>query len=512
MKLKSLPLRYRVPLFLMLAMVTIVALFFAIENWRGARAWAEEREILKSQGFALTLEELLPPMPPSNQNFALTPIMRPLFPPDTNSSHEERVALSSTLGRPFTSILGRHPSPLRSGWREGRSTHVKFPPELMEKLGIDPITKDNVVTQILNAASSIAPELQQIEQGLALPYSQFPVEFDGFMANPLPQLSVMRSVSSAFALRGLARLETGDYAGGHEDTLTLLRAAKALERDPFLICLLVRRAQYYAALSMVWEGLYRRAWSDEQLQRIEIELATVDLPNHLLRSLKAEHAVSLQTIDQLLAGSNRPRAGMFLRNGEPASGWQTLLGAIPVPRGWPLQNKAAVSKFYRTQVLELASPEDDVFDSSKLEELDARAKRAIEQSGPHGALMGLLMPALSKAVGKVADAQSEIHLARTACALERYWFEHREYPETLEALTPTYMNRILIDPYSGETLRYRRENDRFILYSIGWNGTDDGGEIVLVNQTPAFVDRDQGDIVWRYPGPDTAESSPAPTR
>ena len=62
------------------------------------------------------------------------------------------------------------------------------------------------------------------------------------------------------------------------------------------------------------------------------------------------------------------------------------------------------------------------------------------------------------------------------------------------------------DVIGGQPLKYRRTADgQFVLYSIGWNETDDGG--VVVNQksrdrwdeSSSKVDISQGDWVWRYP-------------
>jgi hypothetical protein len=37
-----------------------------------------------------------------------------------------------------------------------------------------------------------------------------------------------------------------------------------------------------------------------------------------------------------------------------------------------------------------------------------------------------------------------------------------------------------------------------MLYSVGWNETDDGGVVVTKSNPPRLV-VDQGDWVWRYP-------------
>ena len=100
-------------------------------------------------------------------------------------------------------------------------------------------------------------------------------------------------------------------------------------------------------------------------------------------------------------------------------------------------------------------------------------------------------------------------MARVAIALERYRLAHGEYPESLDALAPQFMEKIPHDIINGQPLHYRRTDDgQFVLYSVGWNETDDGG--VVVNQksrdprdeSRSKVDISQGDWVWRYPAKD----------
>jgi hypothetical protein len=51
---------------------------------------------------------------------------------------------------------------------------------------------------------------------------------------------------------------------------------------------------------------------------------------------------------------------------------------------------------------------------------------------------------------------------------------------------------------ASQPLHYRRTADgQFVLYSVGWNETDDNGEVGLKGD--GSVDRDTGDWVWRYP-------------
>ena len=82
------------------------------------------------------------------------------------------------------------------------------------------------------------------------------------------------------------------------------------------------------------------------------------------------------------------------------------------------------------------------------------------------------------------NAQTHIELALAACALERYYLAHQQYPETLQELVPDYLDASPRDPMTHEPWHYRRDEERgFRLYTVGKNGRDDGGE-------------SQDDILW----------------
>ena len=75
---------------------------------------------------------------------------------------------------------------------------------------------------------------------------------------------------------------------------------------------------------------------------------------------------------------------------------------------------------------------------------------------------------------------ARLDLLRLAIALERYKSAKGEYPETLDALIPAYLDEIPLDPFTGrKTLTYKLAPDEetaFLLYSYGPNETDDGGD------------------------------------
>ena len=117
---------------------------------------------------------------------------------------------------------------------------------------------------------------------------------------------------------------------------------------------------------------------------------------------------------------------------------------------------------------------------------------------PYDFLSGMLLPALGRAAEKCAQSQSSVDLARVACALERYRLANGQFPDTLAALAPKFIDSLPHDLINGQPLKYRRPDDgQFVLYSVGWNETDDGGTVGLTKY--GNPDWNKGDWVWRYP-------------
>jgi hypothetical protein len=117
---------------------------------------------------------------------------------------------------------------------------------------------------------------------------------------------------------------------------------------------------------------------------------------------------------------------------------------------------------------------------------------------PYDALSQLLLPGVAGCSEKFARAQTTVDLARVACALERYRLANGQFPETLEGLTPKFIDKLPRDVIDGQPLKYQRTDDgQFVLYSVGWNQADEGGRIALTKA--GNFDANKGDWVWRYP-------------
>jgi hypothetical protein len=99
----------------------------------------------------------------------------------------------------------------------------------------------------------------------------------------------------------------------------------------------------------------------------------------------------------------------------------------------------------------------------------------------------------------VNRAANELFVA--ALALQAWHAEHGAYPDTLDALVPGTLDALPRDPFSGGPVKYRREGDEYVLYSVGPDRKDDGGRAVdkdAQGRPTQVVDRgaQDGDYVW----------------
>src|SRR5215472_649313 len=65
--------------FWLVGLIALVILFYAEENWRGARQWEKHKQALRTRGEPFEASAFVPPPVPDEENFAMTPFLEPLF-------------------------------------------------------------------------------------------------------------------------------------------------------------------------------------------------------------------------------------------------------------------------------------------------------------------------------------------------------------------------------------------------------------------------------------------------
>jgi hypothetical protein len=71
--------------------------------------------------------------------------------------------------------------------------------------------------------------------------------------------------------------------------------------------------------------------------------------------------------------------------------------------------------------------------------------------------------------------EATVRLLQTELAIHLYREDHGELPERLDRLVPDYLPGLPLDPYTRQPLVYRKTGDAWVIYSVGHDGVDDGG-------------------------------------
>jgi hypothetical protein len=506
---------------IILACITaLIALFYTEEDLRGKWAWENYKRTWEAKGEKFDLVSLAPPPVPDDQNFAMTPLLKPILdyesvsmPTLSDPEREDHFRWRDTNGydraQSINAYLNNsevHTNELvLASLEQGTFTDLEsvrafyrgntnYP---------QPTESKSPAEDILVALGKFHVEFKELQEASATrPYSRFPVEYDYKIPSSiiLPHLVVVKRISVCAELRAIAQLEMGHNKEAFTNLQLGFRLADSIQQEPILISHLVRIAFFHIELQAVREGLMRHAWSDAQLAKFEDYFGSTDLLTEYSRAMRGERAMNIGDVEFIRRRKWRFNQPVFFSG----SNWEDFIFRFS-PSGWYRQNMLALSRLHENYTLAA---------------VDAKAHRVfpeiIERGreiffgrfhiGPYNILAQMLFPAAPSAVAKAARGQTYLDAAHIACALERYRLANGKFPETLDALTPKFLNKIPNDVIDGQPLRYHLKPDgNYVIYSIGWNKTDDGGERgwspIEYTGEKHRLDFDKGDWVWSSSAP-----------
>jgi hypothetical protein len=580
--------------FWLLALCVLIALFYAEENWRGQRAWKEYRHQMEARGELLDPLGFVPPPVPKRENFAMTPLLAPLFEfiPGTqkwrttnalewardfapgydaaarmvklpkevrsnswiaartdlavwhaafllrkgtrpNSLHEpgltpslspsagERVSAKTGEGvvrgvKAGTNVSGNSP-PVREG-----DGDALVPGQINQAAGqpADAAAKalQEAAAGVLAELSEGDPVIEEIRAASRRRYSRFEIRYEedcpaGIL---LPHLASLKHLCLILQLRASAELALERTEEAASDINLMLYLADACRDEPIMVSQMTRMAQLQLAIQPIVEGLDQ--WSEPQLRAFQERLQRFDFCADIKRAFEAERVLlGGGVIDYL---RRNPDQYEMLEGIEPGVNLPGFLWAA-APTGWfdfEKLNYNRVFDDYLMLGIDLVSRRISPGASRRADE---RLTALLSKPWPtlflrHRFFCRFLVPGFSGTLQKTAFAQTAADTTAIACALERYRLAHGHFPEALEALTSRFgmpaegtrpaefIDKLPHDIINGEPLKYRCTKDgQYVLYSVGWNETDDGGSVAVGKGSERGSRYDglgappEGDWVWR---------------
>ena len=489
-------------------LITLAAVLITEENWRGKNAWEKYKHAAEARGERFDWSAFAPTNPvPDDQNF----IKAPIFSGATAAEWDDQ----TLAWKPTTHLVDRlSMSPYRrdasdvpdqtgASWERARLTNLKnwqdyYRNSATNGAGEFPVAAQaqSPAADVLLALSKYGAAIEELRAASRRPYAWLgdysagdAKEFSSLLA----YLAKFKQCTQVLNLRAIAELGDNQSAAALEDVRLLLRLGDALRQEPLLITHLVSMAITPYTLLPIYEGLAQHRWTDAQLAELEQALAQRDFLADYQLAMRGEMVFATDTLE-----NQRLTRKYETTVAEAGKTKAVTISLRFMPAAFFYQNELACARLNEQFLRPLVEVTNRLVSPAAVRQANTAVAAELKHYSPYKIEAGMSFPAISRAVAKFAFAQVSVDLARVACALERFRLAHGNYPETLDLLAPQFIAQVPHDVINGQPLHYRRtEAGQFILYSVGWNEQDDGGQ-TLFNKS-GQVDREKGDWVWRYP-------------
>jgi hypothetical protein len=347
----------------------------------------------------------------------------------------------------------------------------------------------------LKWSDQYVPAFADIREALKRPYAILPGDYSQPYRMPIPNFITMRALAQTLAQRAQCYLLLGEPDKALPELALIPEVCRILEKPPIgkpetLVEAMINVAISGLYMEVIQQGFQQHIWREPQLAALQKQLVQINLPPYVFEAFREQPARVSRDAEII------PLQRWFSLTPEGKTSWPIEATLLLMPHGWVYQNIIMV-----VQLEQLAGTGfDPASGTVSPETFDASMKKMqtiLKHHSPYHLLANIGIPNYSKAWQTTAYDQTMVNEAQIVCALERYRLAHGEYPETLDALAPQFIATIPQDVIGGQPLHYRRTEDgKFLLYSVGWNETDDGGQPLPHSENGYINDYGQGDWVW----------------
>ncbi len=465
---------------LVLAPFVGLAVLLSVERFRGIRALEEWRAAAEARGEPLVLAQMELPEPSAAGRMA-----------------EVTAACDALKAKSKGKVL------VVGNWQAMK----RVAPGVAESLCAAPLLGEAGSWDDLGAElKALSPELEVVRELLREPVSSATNHSD--LNAPFRIATSFQFAAACVYADALHSIHDGQYDGALADLVAARSVALSLRNEGGIVPqVLSFGVSAFAILPAVWEGLEQEGWLQEQLARLDGALPNGFADAYVKAMLIERFRLSL-FYD---AGRKSPHAiGLMAPEEDNLPPWMPaeLSGVILSIRAriwafaWSHQDELRANRLL-TESIDAARNYAATHDG-------IATKRLIpEHQSPSNTydrtryrLSELVLPAFESVLKSLIKIETQIALSRAAIGLKRFHLATGEYPESLAELVPTYLPHVPIDHCNGRPLRYRRDSEElFTLYSVGENGTDDGGD-----PSPRAESDDSGtwsgeDAVWPRAAP-----------
>lgn len=281
----------------------------------------------------------------------------------------------------------------------------------------------------------------------------------------LHHITGFRFVTKTLALEATLAAEEGNPERAGEVIEAMFRFDRVQECDRSMIGFIVRIACMGLTQDQIERTVNLGSLEDHMLERFAHQLAEHEGVLDMRRAIMTERVFTLDTM-RWVRGAPRGSVGNYMPGGDPALG--RFYRLIPV---MPALDQSRALDIYAEIIQAADRPDGDAI-------RDAKAAEAKLQTVPsYCILTRSLVPYMSRAIELWVRTVGSSRALRAGLACERYRLATGTWPETLDALVPSYLDTVPVDPFDDQPIRYAHIDEGIKVWSIGEDMKDNGGDV-----------------------------------
>jgi hypothetical protein len=469
-------------------LVLLVVVFYIEEDWRGAEAWMDAEADIAAHGESLDPHKLIPPAIPDAKNFAALPIFK--LEPDggfhagvyrANALENDLNIVESRF--PFSEKDGEQPDklPFLGDWQ--RDEKVDLPAvkkrlaDLCRRLeSAVPVSPQATPAEMFDILCPVLDDLRA-ETG-TYPDCQFKIDYTTRPLYEMP-LGGLFELAKALAYEQRLAIMGGQPALAMADVQMEWKLDAGLRKQPQVVSGVISAAVVAIQLDVIREGLARHIWTDQQLATLDSDLGKIDFLADDQLCLRGDGIIfgigDFDYFKEHRVFAAKSVIGSPYIGSPPHEWWDycvTCLFSL-VPNGWFDELKADYVRLDLTEAVQIVDPALHRVFPERQEHL----QNEIDKSSTARFSSFFSMEGIANTAKGFAFEQVRVDEGRIACRLERYRLRNGIYPNSLDALELAFGSRLPRDVMTGQPYRYKlRPDGDYLLYSVGWDQIDDGGQ------------------------------------
>ncbi len=385
----------------------------------------------------------------------------------------------------------------------------------------------NSWSNVMDVVAADRPATELLKQAANFPAIDFHVEYAKWPETLLTHLAPLKRSAQRLSAEAMCDLHEGDAASAATNICAMLALVRGEQGERTLISQLIRIAVAAIATGPTWELLQSTNVNESELAMVQTNWERLEYVTAMENALLMERAGEEVTIKKMRESSeyfNRRISMWPGAAGASGSGpdfWDSvkLAGAIFMwQSSWSYSDELRMLQNDQVILQTIRAMQTNACYYPAFTNLQGRLGISVTNSSWDDIMAKMDEDGLQRmfsgqsqllvgAIRRVILAEVNKRAVITAIALKRYQLKQGNYPANLSELVPEFLDSVPLDPMDGKPLRYRLKTDgTFLLYSIGDNNTDDGGDASL---SPGVIGANfywlnPHALDWVWPQPATA--------